>query len=92
MHSTTLITKKNEEFTYSFTQSAPEYLPEDIKVYGITISGKEKTASVEDISCEYEMVKALFELIVSEKLFPEHLYYAAEDFLSDPDSIIRQSG
>ena len=53
-----------------------------IDTYGITISGHGKTVSIKDISSDYNAVHYLYNLIVSEELYPEHLYDVAEDFLS----------
>lgn len=51
-------------------------------VYGISISDSQNMITVEDISCDYIAVKELFELMVEEQLYPEHLYDVVEDFLS----------
>ena len=54
-----------------------------IKVYGISIIGKDQKAEITDISDNFHFVSSLFELIADEELYPEHLYDVVEDFLSD---------
>lgn len=51
-------------------------------VYGISIFGDEQQASVKDISDDYNYVYRLFELIIEEELYPEHLRDVVEDYLS----------
>lgn len=82
MDNKNLFTKTNGEYTYIMTKSTADI--EDIgiiSVYGITILSDSEYISADDISCEYSKVKELFDLIVPEKLFPEHLYDVVEDFL-----------
>lgn len=54
----------------------------NVKVYGIRIMGKYRTAEVNDISVDYHYVRRLFDLIVEEELYPEHLLDVVEDYLS----------
>ena len=54
----------------------------NVKVYGIRIMGKYRTAEVNDISADYHYVGRLFDLIVEEELYPEHLLDVVEDYLS----------
>ena len=54
----------------------------NVKVYGIRIMGKYRTAEVNDISADYHYVRRLFDLIVEEELYPEHLLDVVEDYLS----------
>ncbi len=51
-------------------------------VYGIFIRGQGKTASINDISSDYQSVHYLYNLVVEEELYPEHLTDVVEDFLS----------
>ena len=53
-----------------------------VEVYGIRIMGKYRTAEVSDISADYHYVGRLFDLIVEEELYPEHLLDVVEDYLS----------
>ena len=53
-----------------------------VEVYGIRIMGKCQTAEVDDISADYHYVRRLFDLIVEEELYPEHLLDVVEDYLS----------
>ena len=52
------------------------------KMYGIMIKGENKVASVKDISYSFSFVHDLFNMIVDEELYPEHLTDVVEDFLS----------
>lgn len=63
-------------------------------VYGITIGGKGVNAAVEDISDDFNYVCSLFDLIVEEELYPEHLIDVVEDYLArySPQNVpIKQS-
>ncbi len=53
-----------------------------VEVYGIRIMGEGRTAEVDDISADYHYVRRLFDLIVEEELYPEHLWDVVEDYLS----------
>ena len=53
-----------------------------VEVYGIRIMGKYGTAEVDDISVDYHYVRRLFDLLVEEELYPEHLLDVVEDYLS----------
>lgn len=53
-----------------------------IQVYGISICSGRQSVSVKDISNDYTLVRYLFDLIVEEELYPEHLYDVVEDYLS----------
>ena len=53
-----------------------------VEVYGIRIMGEGRTAEVDDISVDYHYVRRLFDLIVEEELYPEHLFDVVEDYLS----------
>lgn len=53
-----------------------------VDIYGISIIGQGKTVSIKDISSDYNAIHYLYNLIVSEELYPEHLYDVVEDFLS----------
>ncbi len=53
-----------------------------VSVYGIGIESPDNTVIVEDISDDYCGIRNLFDLIVAEVLFPEHLYDVVEDYLS----------
>lgn len=53
-----------------------------IDTYGITISGQGKTVSIKDISTDFNAVKYLYNLIVEEELYPEHLTDVVEDYLA----------
>ena len=68
-----------------YTLSVSTAVTEDfgtVEVYGIRIMGKCQTAEVDDISADYHYVKRLFDLIVEEELYPEHLLDVVEDYLS----------
>lgn len=74
---------KNGKHTYVL--SASTISSEDsgpLTMYGITIIGDNETFSAEDISDDYSFVRHLFDLIVEEELYPEHLYDVVEDYLS----------
>ncbi len=76
--------RSNGQFTYYLTSSIA--VSEDFGtaiVYGISIREKNKISAVEDISDDFEFVRSLFDLIVEEKLYPEHLMDVTEDFLSE---------
>ena len=57
-------------------------------VYGISIIDKKKVTAVENISDDFCFVHYLFDLIVEEELYPEHLYDVVEDFLSEKYPLI----
>ena len=68
-----------------YTLSVSTEMIEDfgvVEVYGIRIMGKCQTAEVDDISADYHYVRRLFDLIVEEELYPEHLLDVVEDYLS----------
>ncbi len=74
----------NGKYTYTLTHT--KVSTEDIgwqDVYGIGISDKHTNIHENDISNDYKGVYSLYELIVEEKLCPEHLYDVIEDFLSE---------
>lgn len=50
-------------------------------VYGIKIIGG-NTAYIPDISNDYISVRNLYNVMVEEELYPEHLYEVVEDYLS----------
>lgn len=51
-------------------------------VYGITISEENNSATVDDISNDFNFVLELFDMIVEGELCPEHLEDVVEDYLS----------
>lgn len=51
-------------------------------VYGIRIMNENQKSEVLDISDNFDSVSSLFDLIVEEELYPEHLLDVAEDYLS----------
>lgn len=51
-------------------------------VYGIRIMNESQKAEVLDISADFDSVRSLFDLIVEEELYPEHLLDVVEDYLS----------
>lgn len=55
-----------------------------MSVYGIKIIG-ENTAYIPDVSHNYISVKNLFDVIVEEELYSEHLYDVIEDYLCEPN-------
>ena len=63
-----------------------------VEVYGIRIMGKYRTAEVNDISADYHYVGRLFDLIVEEELYQEHLLDVVEDYLSGAFPKIIQFG
>ena len=80
---------KKGNYTYVLSKTAiMSEKPETVIVYGISIIGKEQRASIDDISDNYSFVKCLFDLLVDEELYPEHLYDVVDDYLSDGFSVI----
>ena len=80
----TKLSKASGQFIYTLTSTIIK--SEDFDptiVYGISIHGKESRAIIEDISDDYDSVLYLFDLIVEEELYPEHLTDVVEDFLSE---------
>lgn len=74
---------KSGEYTYVLSQST--IVSEDFgaaAVYGISIIGKRQTIHIEDVSDDFRSVRHLFNLIVADQLYPEHLHDVVEDFLS----------
>lgn len=59
-----------------------------VVTYGIIITGENNSACVKDISNSFNFVYNLFELIVEEELYPEHLQDVVEDYLSSSSNII----
>ena len=51
-------------------------------VYGIRIMNENQKSEVLDISDNFDFVSSLFDLIVEEELYPEHLLDVAENYLS----------
>lgn len=77
-----IVCKKGDNiYTLSVSTAIIEEV-ENVKVYGIRIMGKYRTAEVNDISVDYHYVRRLFDLIVEEELYPEHLLDVVEDYLS----------
>jgi len=77
-----IVCKKRDNI---YTLSVSTEMIEDfgmVEVYGIRIMGKYRTAEVNDISADYHYVGRLFDLIVEEELYPEHLLDVVEDYLS----------
>ena len=77
-----IVCKKGDNI---YTLSVSTEMMEDfgmVEVYGIRIMGKYRTAEVNDISADYHYVGRLFDLIVEEELYPEHLLDVVEDYLS----------
>lgn len=77
-----IVCKKGDSI---YTLSASTAIMEEagvVEVYGIRIMGKYRTAEVNDISADYHYVRRLFDLIVEEELYPEHLLDVVEDYLS----------
>ena len=77
-----IVCKKGDNI---YTLSVSTEMMEDfgmVEVYGIRIMGKCQTAEVDDISADYHYVGRLFDLIVEEELYPEHLLDVVEDYLS----------
>ena len=77
-----IVCKKGDSI---YTLSASTAIMEEagvVEVYGIRIMGKYRTAEVNDISADYNYVRRLFDLIVEEELYPEHLLDVVEDYLS----------
>ena len=79
-----IISKKtNGSYTYYLTGTG--YISEEygkVTVYGIGIYGEGYSEHIDDISPELDRITEFFELIGQEQLYPEHLYDAAEDFIS----------
>ena len=76
--------KETENFTYSLFSStirSTDYGA--ITVYGISIEDDNHRSEVKDISDDYDFVCMLFDMIVEEELYPEHLMDVVEDYLSD---------
>ena len=69
---------------YTYVLSKSEILSEDFgiaTVYGISILNKKEKTAIKDISDDFGFVKQLFDLIVEEELYPEHLNDVVEDYL-----------
>ncbi len=78
------IIRKGESHIYTMLEST--VISEDfdtVTVYGISIADESQKAEVTDISDNFNFVYGLFDLIVEEELYPEHLQNVVEDFLSD---------
>ena len=76
-----IVCKKGDNI---YTLSVSTEMIEDfgvVEVYGIRIMGECCKAEIKDISEDYYYVKHLFDLIVEEELYPEHLRDVAEDYL-----------
>ena len=73
--------KGNNIYTLSVSTAVTEDVG-TVEVYGIRIMGKYGTAEVDDISVDYHYVRRLFDLLVEEELYPEHLLDVVEDYLS----------
>ena len=77
-----VISCKKGKFTYVLAKN--KINSEDFGtavVYGISIIDKKKVTAVEDISDDFRFVHYLFDLIVEEELYPEHLNDVVEDYL-----------
>ena len=79
--------KGNNIYTLSVSTAVTEDFG-TVEVYGIRIMGKCQTAEIDDISEDYHYVKKLFDLMVEETLYPEHLLDVVEDYLSGTFSIM----
>lgn len=78
--------RKNRQYTYVLSDSALRSEEFGVRtMYGISIIGDSETVSIEDISDDFCFVSHLFDLIVEEELYPEHLHDVVEDFLSSYD-------
>lgn len=76
--------KETDNFTYSLFTSTVEYTDHGaISVYGISIEDDNHRSEIKDISDDFDFVCMLFDMIVEEELYPEHLMDVVEDFLSD---------
>ncbi len=73
--------KENNVYTLSASTAIIEEVGA-VEVYGIQIRGEGRQAEVKDISEDYSYVKKLFDLMVEETLYPEHLLDVVEDYLS----------
>ena len=73
--------KENNIYTLSASTAIIEEVGA-VEVYGIQIRGESRQAEVKDISEDYHYVRRLFDLIVEEELYPEHLLDVVEDYLS----------
>ena len=79
---TRIVCKKGKNI-YALVESVIE--SEDFAptlVYGIRIMNESQKAEVLDISDDFDSVRSLFDLLVEEELYPEHLLDVAEDYLS----------
>ncbi len=78
-----IATESKSSFSYILTRSEINHeYPGYEYIYGISVSDTENMISVDDISPDYSAVKNLFDLIVEEELYPEHLYDVVEDMMS----------
>ena len=73
-------TKGNYIYTLSSSVIRSEHFGA-VMVYGISISGEGNCTAVEHILNDFDLVCDLFNLIVDEELYPEHLMDVIEDFL-----------
>ena len=72
------------EYTYRLTTCVLKTVDGDCaRVYGISITGCDGSAELEDISTDFERVNELFLLLAEEQVFPVHLAEVAEDMLSE---------
>lgn len=81
-----IISCKKRKYTYVLLKN--KKTTEDIDnvtIYGIAIIGKNRNAVAKDISDDFCFVHYLFDLIVEEELYPDHLFDVVEDFLIEYD-------
>ena len=84
LSSTVIRRKRNGSNVYYLTST--ELVSEEgdkTAVFGIMITGDEGIEHLEDIGCNKESVKKLFELLADEQASPLHLCDIVEDMLSD---------
>lgn len=82
MHMKKLIRVKGS-FVYSLFASVKYYSFGAKTVYGISIGGEGNYAIAENISESFRAASELFELIVEEELYPEHLMDVVEDYIAE---------
>lgn len=75
--------RNSNEYVYVLSENCFEHEEYGtVRGFGITIIGKTERVTAEDISDNFQFVNDLFDVIVEEKLYPEHLLEVIEDYLS----------
>ena len=77
------IARNNNEYVYILSENTCRYAGYGFtKSYSIIIIGETERVIAEDISDDFRFVRDLFDVIVEEELYPQHLLEVVEDYLS----------